>query len=355
MTYPIRDSFFVGADRRLPLSSFVERIFSRSPRPTAALENHLREFVRIEEILACGHRALSEKSFSSSTAFDELIDGLAGVRAHGGAQGWAVAVSAIRRHPLLTLLHQEDLMRRAYHAPAGSAGDIVRLSGMADPESVNRPAEALTELGVRLRERLMASSLAQSMMNRTAILARAIDRTADAVADGAEVLALDCGDLGEARFSRAVGADRLRRFVALDHDYQATEIVERAFGRARVNTIHTPTYALLYGASNALGRFDLIYSASLLERLETRAAAQALGAMHSMLKPGGRIVVANLAPTVPEAGLIEAVMNWWPIYRDHAALSDLGAEIAQTCGAEAKVTLEPGDNIHLLELICLCE
>ncbi len=266
-----------------------------------------------------------------------------------------MAVGAIRRHPLLALLHQEDLMRRAYHAPAGSAGDIVRLSGMADPESATRPAEALTELGVRLRERLMASPLAQSMMNRTAILARAIDRTADAVADGAEVLALGCGDLSEARLSAAVGAGRLRRFVALDHDFQATEMVERAYGRARVNAIHTPTYALLNGASNAFGRFDLIYSASLLERLETRAAAQALGAMYAMLKPGGRIVVANLAPTLPEAGLIEAVMNWWPIYRDYTALGDLGAEIAQTHGAGAKVTLEPGDNIHLLELTCACE
>lgn len=355
MTYPIRDSSFSGADRRLPLSSFVERIFSRSPRPTAALEDHLREFVRIDEILARGHRALSDKSFFSSPAFDELVDGLAGVRSRGGAQGWAAAVTAIRRHPLLALLHQEDLMRRAYHAPAGSAGDVLRLSGMADPESATRPAEALTELGVSLRERLMASPLAQSMMNRTAILARTIDRTADAVADGAEVLALGCGDLAEARLSAAVGAGRLRRFVALDHDFQATELVERAYGRARVNAIHTPTYALLNGASNAFGRFDLIYSASLLERLETRAAAQALSAMYSMLKPGGKMVVANLAPTVPEAGLIEAVMNWWPIYRDHAALNDLGAEIAQTRGAGVKVTLEPGDNIHLLELTCPCE
>ena len=355
MTHPIRDSLVSDADRRLPAYSFVERIFSRSPRPTAAIENHLREYIRIDEILARGYRTLSDKSCFSSVAFDELIDGLACVRTHGGAQGWAAAVSAIRRHPLLALLHQEDLMRRAYHAPAGSAGDVVRLSGMADPASATRPAEALTELGVRLRERLMALPLAQSMMNRTAILARAIDRTADAVADGAEVLALGCGDLGEARLSAAVSAGRLRRFVALDHDFRATEIVERAYGRDRVNAIHTPTYALLNGASNAFGRFDLIYSAALLERLETRAAAQALGAMHSMLKPGGKIVAGNLAPTLPEAGLIEAVMNWWPIYRDHAALSDLGAEIAQTRGAGAKVTLEPCDNIHFIELTCPCE
>ncbi len=241
-------------------------------------------------------------------------------------------------------------MRRAYHAPAGTSGDVVRLSGIADPKAASRPAEALTELGVSLRNWLMASTLAQSMMNRTAMLARAIDRSADAAGDGAEVLVLGCGDLSEARLSAAVGAGRLRRFVALDHDCQATETVERTFGRARVTAIHTPTYALLNGGSSAFGRFDLIYSASLLERLETRAAAQALNTMYSMLKPGGRILVANLAPSLPEAALVEAVMNWWPIYRDHAAMNELGYEIAQSHAAAANVMLEPGDNIRFLEL-----
>ncbi len=204
MTHPIRDSLVSDADRRLPLSGFVERIFSRSPRPTAAIENHLWEYIRIGEILARGHRALSDKSCFLSIAFDEFIDGLAGVRMHGGAQGWAEAVSAIRRHPLLALLHQEDLMRRAYHAPAGSAGDVVRLAGMDDLEAVARPGEALTKLGVSLRGWLIGSPLTQSLLNRTAILARAIDAAAAAAPQGAEALARACGKLSEARLTSSV-------------------------------------------------------------------------------------------------------------------------------------------------------
>ncbi len=240
-------------------------------------------------------------------------------------------------------------MRRAFHAPTGTAGDIVRLAAIEDPAGARRPAGAFTELGARLREWLIASPLMQSLVNRAAILAHAIDAAAVAAPAGAEVLALQCGVLSEARMSRAVGAGKLRRLVALDHDFHATEAVEHAFGRAQINAIHTPTYALLNGASSALGRFDLIYSAALFERLDTRAAAQALAAMYAMLKPGGRILIANLAPTLPEAGLIEAVMNWWPIYRGAEALANLGGEIARAGGAATRLTLEPADNIFFLE------
>ncbi len=56
--------------------------------------------------------------------------------------------------------------------------------------------------------------------------------------------------------------------------------------------------------------------------------------------------MANLAQTLPETGLIEAVMNWWPIYRDRAEMENLGAAAAQASDAAIRVMLEPGDNIH---------
>lgn len=350
MTDTIPRQPIFSANRRMPFFGLVDRIFNRSPRSNAANESNFRAFDRLDTLLANAHRALSDPEARDAAVFEEIVDGLAEVRTHAGAQGWIAAVNRVRRHPLLALMHQEDLMRRAFHAPTGTAGDIVRLAAMDDPTVAPRPPGALTELGVRLREWLVAGTLMQSLVNRAAILAHAIDAAARAVPAGAEVLALQCGVLSEARLSHAVGAGKLGRLVALDHDFRATEAVEHAFGRAQINAIHTPTYALLNGAASALGRFDLIYSAALFERLDTRAAAQALAATYAMLKPGGRILIANLAPTLPEAGLLEAVMNWWPIYRGAEALTDLGGSIARAGGATTRLTLEPTDNIFFLEL-----
>lgn len=351
MQHPIQTWPVSPDDQRTPRVGLIDRIFCRSPRPTALLEEHLREFVRLDELLVAAQRALSEPALRSADIFEEIVAGLAAARTHGGVAGWAAAVRNVRSHRLLTLMHQEDLMRRAFHAPAGRADDVVRMAGMDDPEAVERPGEALTELGVRLRGWLIGSPLTQSLLNRTAILAHAIDAAATATPHGAEVLALACGNLSEARLSRAVRAGELRRFVALDHDFQAVETAARAFGRhTRVNAIHTPTYALLNGGSSAFGRFDLIYSAALFERFNQGTAAQAIASMYGMLKPSGRILIANLAPTLPETGLIEAVMNWWPIYRDRTKMEDLGAAAAQSLGAATRVTLEPADNIYFLEV-----
>ncbi len=337
----------ISPDRqRTPLLGLIDRIFRRSPRPPALHEERLREFVRFDELLAAALRALSDPALSSAEVFEEFVAGLAAARTRGGVAGWAAAVRRVRSHRLLALMHQEDLMRRAFHAPAGRADDVVRLAGMDDPEAMARPGEALTKLGVSLRGWLIGSPLTQSLLNRTAILAHAIDAAAAAAPHGAEALALACGKLSEARLSRAVRAGELRRLVALDHDFNAVEAAARAFGG--VNALHTPTYALLNGGSSAFGRFDLIYSAALFERFDRRTAELAIAALYGMLKPGGRILIANLAPTLPETGLIETVMNWWPIYRDRAEMANLGAAAAPD--AAIRVMLEPADNIHFLEV-----
>jgi len=41
------------------------------------------------------------------------------------------------------------------------------------------------------------------------------------------------------------------------------------------------------------------------------------------LRPGGRVVIANLTPANGEIAFMESVMDWWMVYRECADLARL--------------------------------
>ena len=45
-----------------------------------------------------------------------------------------------------------------------------------------------------------------------------------------------------------------------------------------------------------------------------------------MLKPGGKVWIANFAPDIADVGFMEAIMDWWLIYRDAASLRAMAEE-----------------------------
>lgn len=183
------------------------------------------------------------------------------------------------------------------------------------------------------------------------MIARQIDAAAAEKSGTAEILAIEAGHLREAHLSNAVKRRELRRIVALDHDSHAIARIERELGRCGVTALHTPSYALLGGAPNALGHFDFIYSAGLFDGLEMKPARRALVAMFAMLKPGGKLWIANLTPALPDAAFVEAFMNWWPVYRDDTALDALAVEIPADRIAARGLFTEPAGNIGFLELL----
>ncbi|HKV54625.1 MAG TPA: class I SAM-dependent methyltransferase, partial [Candidatus Binataceae bacterium] len=256
-------------------------------------------------------------------------------------------IARIRRHPLFSLLLHDPVTYRGFHKPRGHAADAVMLDLVYQDEST---PSGTSELGARLQAYMAAMPLAQALRNRRDWLAAQIDATAERTAC-AEVLAIESGHLREAQRSQAVKSGALRRFVALDHDAEAVWQVEREIGQALVRAMHTPTYALLNGGRNALGHFDFIYSAGLFERLDNERAKRAVAAMFAMLKPGGKIWISNIRPSVREAAYLEVFMNWWPTYRDLGALDSLIGEIPPGELRSHRSFLEPTDNIAFLEVI----
>jgi len=96
--------------------------------------------------------------------------------------------------------------------------------------------------------------------------------------------------------------------------------------------------------------FDVIYSAGLYDYLDASLATALTRALFSTLNSRGRLLVANFAPEVTDAGYMEAIMDWWLVYRDEAALRSLTTGIPTDEVSSARTWRDATGNIVYLEV-----
>jgi hypothetical protein len=72
--------------------------------------------------------------------------------------------------------------------------------------------------------------------------------------------------------------------------------------------------------------------------------------MFQMLRPGGRLVVANFLPGVRDVGYMEAYMDWNLIYRTRRDMIDLTMEIPETEIDSITLFSEENQNIIFLDV-----
>jgi hypothetical protein len=155
---------------------------------------------------------------------------------------------------------------------------------------------------------------------RRVLLAREIDTVASQV-DQPRILSVACGHLREAELSHAVKEHRVGEFIAFDQDPMSLAEVARQHPETAIRPVAGSVRALLMGRT-VFGHLDLAYSAGLYDYLSDNTARRLTQLLFDMLNPGGRLLVANFA-TCPEAGYLEAFMDWWLIYRDEDQMQAL--------------------------------
>lgn len=106
---------------------------------------------------------------------------------------------------------------------------------------------------------------------------------------------------------------------------------------------------LLFGGALAREKFDLIYSAGLYDYLNADLGARLTQRMFEMLRPGGRLLIANFSH-VSDQGYMEAFMDWHLIYRDTPEMLALTAGIDEGFARSPRVYPDETGAVLYLEL-----
>ncbi|MBM7113600.1 class I SAM-dependent methyltransferase [Archangium primigenium] len=250
-----------------------------------------------------------------------LYQGLHWLRRKCDREEWHVfCLESTRAHPLRELLHQCPYSRHSYERPRGYAGDADLIDYVYEPRLTGAPP-----LGQAIYRFLFEQTGPQSVRERRLILAREIDTIAERVKQP-KVLSIACGHLREAELSRAVAERRVGQFLAVDQDQASLDEVARRHVGGVVRPVCDTVRSIVLGRT-VFEPQDLIYTAGLYDYLSQCTAQRLTQRLFHMLRPGGRLVIANFALSTPDAGYLEAFMDWWLVYRDEAEMRGLAQGI----------------------------
>ena len=97
--------------------------------------------------------------------------------------------------------------------------------------------------------------------------------------------------------------------------------------------------------------FDLVYAAGLYDYLWQGAAEQLTAWCFRRLRSGGRLLIANLLPDLPEAAYIEAITDWWLVYRTEREMADLANAISRHHILTRRVFTDSAACVAFLDLV----
>lgn len=253
------------------------------------------------------------------------------------------------RHPIRELVHQDLFTRRSFDKPRGYAGDAVLLDFLY--QGLRQQPDCPTPLGLGVYQYLAQQNSTRSLLGRRDLLARWIDAAAERL-PGARVLSVACGHLREAHLSRAVQERRLGKFLALDQDVESLAVVDREFGALGVEQVPGSVRALLKGELRFDG-MDCIYASGLYDYLPQPVAIRLSRILFSMLRPGGRLLLANYSDPSADSSFkayMEAFMDWWLLYRDETEVREWSQDIPRAELAARKLFRDDTGNLVYLEL-----
>ena len=297
-----------------------------------------------------------EKNFNSmppDEAVEIVINDLREIRQNLNMKDWSsFSTKSCRNHPLISRIHRDPFTKRAYDKPRGYPGDAKLLDYIYSLTDDSLPVnfDELEEDDLKLHRRVNSHPAASSVRERRNILAERLEETSLSNND-ARIVSIACGHLREALNSESIMNGKFGKFTALDMDERSLDVVKDVLtdtgGESEV--IDSPIKNILNGTVTFKDQ-DLVYAAGLYDYLQDPVASKLTTMMFEMLRPGGKVIVANYLPGIPDAGYMEAYMDWWLIYRDKEKMLQL-VESGIEGDIEAITTFtEPNENIIFLEI-----
>jgi len=286
------------------------------------------------------------KNGSVVPAFGILGNDITGLWANAHAMGQLDRAEAIvRAHELFDIAHQDPYSHRAYTKPRGYAGDAVMMdyvySGLA--------ADGTTDLGKAVFAGTTRGSMGLSVLFRRQLLTAHINEVASSCS-GFKILSVASGHCREIEGSLLASPALAKAglLVAFDQDEESCASVMHDYAQYPIEVVCGSVRTLLSSEQASLGKYDLIYSAGLFDYLADPVAEKLVTTMAAMLKPGGKLLIGNFAPSSRGRGYMELFLDWKLIYRSEAELCKLfGANAASTTSF-----LDPHRNVAYAEWRC---
>jgi extracellular factor (EF) 3-hydroxypalmitic acid methyl ester biosynthesis protein len=280
-----------------------------------------------------------------------LISSMYAYRKEAGEAEWRDCIeSGIRRHQVYPLLLEDPFVGHAAVRPRGYPGDAELIDYIYGSANVRPMIDGASALGRRLYAFDRDTPAPAAVRNRLQMAAAEVDRMA-VTGMRPHVLSIACGHLREAGLLESLRNGTLGRFVGVDQDPLSLELVRREWGHLGVEARECDARMLIRRGLSTLGKFDFIYSLGLYDYLSDKAAARLLATAVDMLKPGGKIWIANFTQDIWTAAYMEAVMDWWLIYRTKEQMNGLAAAIDPAKIASRRTFMEPARNVVFLEVV----
>lgn len=246
-------------------------------------------------------------------------------------------------HPLHALVQQDPYTHRASSKPRGYAGDAL----MMDYIYSGQAPEGTSAIGRGVFSATTRVSMGLSVLYRRQLLKSLLDDTV-VTRDGGRVLSVASGHARELEGSLVTSPLFQGEVIALDQDPLSCDEVARVHEGGRVQVINRGVRDLMGGPlAQSLGQFDLIYSAGLYDYLPDALARRLTTRLVQMLRPGGRLLIANFVPGGSGRGYMELFMDWTLVLRSEAEMRAI-AEVSG--GTQIHSFLDPHRNVVYVEM-----
>ena len=280
-----------------------------------------------------------------------LVGELHSLRAAMPSHAWREwAELQVRGHAIYPVLLEDPFVRHSAERPRGYPGDAELLDYIYESGNIRPVVESASDLGRRLYDYTHTAPAPAAVRQRLDLAIAEIDRLAR---EGGHphILSVACGHLREAPALECLRAGTLGRFVALDLDPLSLELVRREWGHRGVEVREGSVRGLIRNGPAEFGRFDFIYALGLYDYLSDDAGRRLLATAVEMLNPGGKVWIANFVENLWSSAYMEAVMDWWLVYRSQEKLSTMADYVDGAKIASHRVFLESAKNVAILELV----
>ncbi|HVJ47155.1 MAG TPA: class I SAM-dependent methyltransferase [Luteolibacter sp.] len=238
-------------------------------------------------------------------------------------------------HPIVLC---SPFIYRTYTKPLGYAGDYEMVNMM-----LRNPYEGSSAFAKLLNFALLHTEPVVAHRNRIDYLVETLrTETHKRVRQGkTRVFNLACGPAVEVRrFISEHDESDFTEFDLLDFNYETLEYtrdkindIRRTNGRETpVRFIQRSVNQILRSAAQGdtdedLTGYDIVYCAGLFDYLSQRVCQRLVDLFCRMAKPGGLVIVTNVASTNPRRACMEYLMEWNLIHRSIDEMNDLVPDV----------------------------